>query len=196
MPTPDQPDAIALLKADHRKVEELFATFEKARGADRKQALVKQICTELTVHTIIEEEIFYPACKGAVEEDLLDEAYVEHDGAKVIIAELMGSAPDETFYDAKVKVLSEQIEHHVEEEEKRSEGMFSQARKAGLDMDLLGDQLRARKAQLVETFERDGLPPPETRSFTGHDLEEGEPVDERADTAMSERPGDSPRAGR
>lgn len=196
MPTPDQPDAIALLKADHRKVEDLFASFEKARGADRKQALVKQICTELTVHSLIEEEIFYPACKGAVEEDLLDEAYVEHDGAKVIIAELMGSAPDEAFYDAKVKVLNEQIEHHVEEEEKRSEGMFSQARKAGLDMDMLGDQMRARKTQLMETFERDGLPPPETRSFTGHDLEEGEPVDDEADTAMSGRPGDAPRADR
>lgn len=193
MPTRDQPDAIALLKADHRKVEDLFASFETARGADRKQALVKQICTELTVHSLIEEEIFYPACKGAVEEDLLDEAYVEHDGAKVIIAELMGSAPDEAFYDAKVKVLSEQIEHHVEEEEKRSEGMFSQARKAGLDMDMLGDQMRARKTQLMESFKRDGLPPPETRSFTGHDLEEGEPVDE-ADEAMAERPGEAPRA--
>jgi len=73
--------------------------------------------------------------------------------------------------------------------------MFSQARKAGLDMDMLGDQMRARKAQLMETFERDGLPPPETRSFTGHDLEEGEPVDDEADTSMSDRPGDSPRAG-
>lgn len=184
-------DAIALLKADHRKVEDLFASFEKARGADRKQDLVKQICTELTVHTIIEEEIFYPACKGAVEEDLLDEAYVEHDGAKVIIAELMGSAPDEAFYDAKVKVLSEQIEHHVEEEEKRSEGMFSQARKAGLDMDRLGDEMRARKAQLTETFEREGLPAPETRTFTGHDLEEGEPVDDETDAAPSDRPGEA-----
>lgn len=177
MASDKQPDAIALLKADHDKVTELFETFEKARGAERKQALVKQICTELTVHTIIEEEIFYPACKGAVEQDLLDESYVEHDGAKVLIAELEGSGPDEQFYDAKVKVLSEEIEHHVQEEEKRVEGLFAQARKAGLDMDALGEQMRRRKAELMEQF-KGGLPAPETRSFSGHDLEEGAPVDE------------------
>ncbi len=184
----DKPDAIAMLKADHRKVEELFASFEKARGAERKQAIAKQICTELIVHTIIEEEIFYPACKGAVEEDLIDEAYVEHDGAKVLIAEILGSEPNEEFYDAKVKVLSEQIEHHVEEEEKRVEGMFSQARKAGLDMDALGEQMALRKQQALAEFERDGLPAPETRSFTGHELEEGVPVeDESTDRASSGR---------
>lgn len=177
----DDLDAIALLKADHRKVEDLFASFESARGADRKQKLVRQICTELTVHALIEEEIFYPACKGAVEADLLDEAYVEHDGAKVLIAELLGSGPDEDFYDAKVKVLSEQIEHHVEEEEKRAEGVFAQARKAGLDMDALGDAMRARKAALMAQFEADGLPPQETRSFTGHEVLEGEPIDEPVD---------------
>jgi len=187
---PETQDAIALLKADHRKVEDLFASFESARGADRKQKLVQQICTELTVHTMIEEEIFYPACKGAVEQDLVDEAYVEHDGAKVLIAELLGGAPDEEFYDAKVKVLQEQIEHHVEEEEKRVEGMFSQARKAGLDMDALGEQMAARKSELMARFEAEGLPPPETRSFSGHELVEGEPVDEaeggRADSARGD----------
>ncbi|MBP7705595.1 MAG: hemerythrin domain-containing protein [Caulobacter sp.] len=175
---PQDQDAIALLKADHRKVEELFASFESAKGADRKQKLVQQICTELTVHTLIEEEIFYPACKGAIEDDLLGEAYVEHDGAKVLIAELLASTPDEEFYDSKVKVLSEQIEHHVEEEEKRVEGMFSQARKAGLDMDLLGEQMKARKQELMAKFESEGLPAPETRTFTGHEIVEGEPVDE------------------
>lgn len=187
-----QPDAVALLKADHRKAEELFASFESARGAERKQRLVQQICTELTVHTMIEEEIFYPACKGAVEEDLLSEAYVEHDGAKVLIAELLGAAPDEAFYDAKVKVLSEMIEHHVHEEEMRSEGMFSQARAAGLDMDALGEQMMARKGELMARFEAEGLPPPETRTFAGHDLVEGAPVDEAPETA--ERPAGSPRA--
>lgn len=180
---PEKQDAIALLKADHRKVEDLFAKFESARGASQKQKLVQQICTELSVHTMIEEEIFYPACKGAVEQDLVDEAYVEHDGAKVLIAELLGGAPDEAFYDAKVKVLQEQIEHHVEEEEKRVEGMFSQARKAGLDLDMLGEQLAARKAELTAKFETEGLPPPETRSFSGHELIEGEPED-----AAQERP--------
>ena len=113
-------DAIALLKADHRKVEDLFEKFEAAKGAERKEALAKEICTELMVHATIEEEIFYPACKGDVEEDLMNEAYVEHDGAKVMIAELLGSNPDSEFYDAKMKVLSEEIKHHVKEEESRA----------------------------------------------------------------------------
>ena len=134
-------DAVALLKQDHRKVEELFAQFEKASGDDRKQKLAEKICLELSVHATIEEEIFYPACDGKVEEDLLKEAYVEHDGAKLLIAEILAGEPSDEFYDSKVKVLQEQIEHHVEEEEKRMEGLFSQARKAGLDMDALGAQL-------------------------------------------------------
>ena len=111
-----KPDAIALLKADHRKVEDLFEKFEKARDAPRKKALAQEICTELCVHATIEEEIFYPACKGKVEEDLLQESYVEHDGAKVMIAELLASSPDDEFYDAKMTVLSEEIKHHVRAE--------------------------------------------------------------------------------
>ena len=158
-------DAIALLKADHRTVEDLFEQFEKASGDGRKQKIAEQICLELTVHATIEEEIFYPACEGKIEEDLLKEAYVEHDGAKVLIAEIEAGGPDDEFYDAKVKVLSEQIEHHVEEEEKRMEGMFSQARKAGLDMDALGEQLRARKEELVATYKASGLTKPETKTF-------------------------------
>lgn len=162
----DKPDAIALLKADHRKVEELFEQFEAASGAGKKEKLAMQICMELTVHTKIEEEIFYPACEGKIEEDLLKEAYVEHDGAKVLIAEIEAGGPDDEYYDAKVKVLSEQIEHHVEEEEKRMEGMFSQARRAGLDMDALGDQMRARKKQLIATYKASGLPKPETTTLS------------------------------
>ena len=99
-------DAIALLKADHRKVEDLFAKAQKARDSSRKQALVTQICTELTIHTILEEEIFYPASTGQAEDDVIDEAYVEHDGAKVLISELLNSDPSNEFYDAKIKVLS------------------------------------------------------------------------------------------
>jgi hypothetical protein len=175
-----QPDAIALLKADHRKVEDLFETFEAARAPGKKQALARQICTELTVHTILEEEIFYPACRGAVEDDLVNEAYVEHDAAKVLIAEIEAGNPEDEFYDGKVKVLSEQIEHHVEEEEKRAAGMFSQARAAGLDMDELAERMMARKQSLMAEIEADGLPAPETRTFTGHELEEGAPVDEGA----------------
>src|SRR3984893_2821412 len=173
----DTQDAIALLKADHRKVEDLFARFEGARKTD-KQRLAKQICTELTVHTILEEEIFYPACKGEIEDDLVSEGYVEHDGAKVLIAELEAGSPAKEFYDAKVKVLSEQIEHHVHEEEKRSEGAFSQARAAGVDMDDLGAGMLARKQQLMARFEAEGLPSPETRTFTGHDLEKSARPDE------------------
>src|ERR1700723_474895 len=170
-------DAIALLKADHRKVEGLFEQFEAAKGAGRKQALAKQICTELTVHATIEEEIFYPACKGKVKDDLLDEGYVEHDGAKVLIAEIEAGTPDEQFYDSKVKVLSEQIEHHVGEEERPSTGIFSQARAAGLDMDGLGARLAARKKALMAQFATEGIPAPETRTFTGPDLEQSAPVD-------------------
>jgi hemerythrin superfamily protein len=163
-------DAVALLKADHRKVEDLFAKFETANGDGKKKALAEQICMELTVHTKIEEDIFYPACEGKVEEDLLKEAYVEHDGAKVLIAEIEAGGPDDEFYDAKVKVLSEMIEHHVKEEEQRVEGMFSQARKAGLDMNALGEQMAAEKEQLIATYKAGGLPVPEMPTLQGTTL--------------------------
>jgi len=156
-----QQDAVALLKADHRAVEELFSKFEEASGDGKKQKIAEQICLELSVHAKIEEEIFYPACEGKVEEDLLKEAYVEHDGAKVLISEILAGGPSDEYYDSKVKVLQEQIEHHVEEEEKRMEGLFSQARSAGLDMDALGEQLAARKQELLAEYEANGIPKPE-----------------------------------
>jgi len=165
MSTAEKPDAIALLKADHRKVEHLFAQFEAAKGDGKKKSIAEQICLELTVHTKIEEDVFYPACEGAVEEDLLKEAYVEHDGAKVLIAEIEAGGPDDEFYDAKVKVLSEQIAHHVEEEEQRVEGMFSQARKAGVDMDALGEKMAAEKAELTKAYKAGGLPTPDTKTL-------------------------------
>ena len=151
--TYEEMDAIAMLKADHRKVEDLFEQFEKASGKAKKQSLAETICLELKVHTAIEEEVFYPACRGQIADDLVDEAIVEHDSAKVLINEIEAGGPDEQFYDAKVKVLSEMIEHHVEEEEKRVEGMFSQARSAGLDMDALADAMRARKKTATTEFE-------------------------------------------
>ena len=161
-----QQDAIALLKADHRTVEELFEKFEKATGDGRKKSIAEEICLDLSVHAQIEEEIFYPACEGKVEEDLLKESYVEHDAAKVMIAEISsGAGESDEFFDAKVKVLQEEIEHHVEEEEKRMEGLFAQARKAGLDMDALGEQLAARKQELTETFKAGGLPKPELKTM-------------------------------
>ena len=170
MMTAPQLDAVALLKADHRKVEELFAKFEAAKGDSKKQALAEQICMELTIHTKIEEDIFYPACEGAVEEGLLKEAYVEHDAAKVLIAEIEAGGPDDGFYDAKVKVLSEEITHHVEEEEKRVEGMFAQARTAGLDMDDLGERMAAEKAQLTASYNSSGVPRPEAPTMQGTSL--------------------------
>ena len=126
-------DAIALLKADHREVEDLFEKYESTNGAAAKRKLAEQICLELTIHTQIEEEIFYPACKGKVEDDLLEESFVEHDGAKVLIAEISGGKPSDSFYDAKVTVLAEQIKHHVHEEEAFLKGLFAQARRSDLD---------------------------------------------------------------
>ena len=159
-------DAVALLKEDHRKVEELFSEFEKASGDGRKAKIAQQICLELTVHAEIEEKIFYPACEGKVEDDLLKEAYVEHDGAKVLIAEIEANeAGGDEYFDAKVKVLQEQIEHHVEEEEKRMEGLFAQARKAGVDMDALGIELARMKQELTANYKQ-GLPKPELTTMT------------------------------
>jgi hypothetical protein len=162
-------DAIALLKADHRKVEELFAKYETARA--KKADIAKQICLELTIHTIIEEEIFYPACREAgVESDMMDEANVEHDGAKTLIAELEAGTPDDEYYDAKVKVLSEEIKHHVKEEEQRG-GIFSQAKEQDLDLEALGAQMAARKKELQAAFAENGLPPPTTVTMTAPPLE-------------------------
>lgn len=171
------PDAIASLKEDHRKVAGLFEQFDKARSKDHKADLVRQICTELIVHTMIEEEIFYPALRGAIDDDLLDEAYVEHDGAKMLIAELLDATPSADFYDAKVTVLSEEIKHHVKEEEQPSIGMFSQARATGADMNMLGDRLSARREELKAMFEATGLPTPTTRTMTGAKIDRGAPVE-------------------
>lgn len=173
-------DAVALLKADHRKVEELFESYEKSKSKSAKAKLAQQICMELTIHATIEEEIFYPAVSDLVEEDMLDEAYVEHDGAKVLIGELLAGTPDDKFYDAKVKVLSEEIKHHVKEEEQK-DGIFYQAKKAGADMMELGERLAARKAELMKEYKNSGIPTPETRSMRGVELIIGHPVDAEAD---------------
>jgi hypothetical protein len=141
-------DAIALLKADHRQVEDWFEQFEKARTDDRKGQLAAQICNALKVHTTIEEEIFYPAFLEATqEEDIHHEAEIEHAGAKKLIAEIEASGADDDYYDARVSVLSEMIKHHVKEEE-QPDGMFAKARKSRMDLEALGEQLAARKAEL------------------------------------------------
>jgi hypothetical protein len=158
-------DAVALLKADHRKVEGLFKKAEKAKGG-AKEKLVEQICNELVIHTMLEEEIFYPACRGEdVEEDMMDEAQVEHDGAKVLINDLLSSGSDSPMYDAKVMVLSEYIKHHVKEEEKARTGVFAEAKRKGVDVKALGAEIKARKMELMQQAESEGLPRPEPKSM-------------------------------
>lgn len=152
-------DAIALLKADHRKVEELFKEFEDTKSASKKKSLATEICNELKIHALIEEEIFYPAFRGKIEDDTLDEAYVEHDGAKVLINDIDQSSADADFFDAKVTVLSEEIKHHVHEEEMPSEGMFAQCRRTDVDLVALRDAMLVRKSELMELAKSSGLPP-------------------------------------
>jgi hemerythrin superfamily protein len=142
-------DAIALLMADHKKVKALFSQFKKLRdrgGSDEKSAIVEQICAELKIHAAIEEEIFYPAVRAAIDDsDLMDEALVEHAGAKELIAQLEDTDPDEELYDAKVTVLGEQINHHVEEEEG---DMFPKVKKSKLDTGSLGAKMLERQTEL------------------------------------------------
>jgi hemerythrin superfamily protein len=154
-------DAIALLKADHRQVEEWFEEFEEADD-DRRQELATLICNALKVHTIIEEEIFYPAFLDATDDtDLHHEAEIEHNGAKNLIAEIEASSPDDEYFGPRVSVLSEMIKHHVKEEEKPG-GMFAEARNSEMDLEALGEQLAARKAELEsgESDEGEDTPPP------------------------------------
>jgi hemerythrin superfamily protein len=142
-------DAVALLMADHKKVKALFSQFKKLResgGSDEKSAIVEQICTELKIHTALEEELFYPAVRSAIDDgDLMDEALVEHAGAKELIAQLEDADPAEELYDAKVTVLGEQIDHHVEEEEGE---MFPKAKKSKLDTSALGAKMFDRQTEL------------------------------------------------
>jgi len=141
-------DAIQLLKADHRQVEEWFAQFDKAKGDSRKAQLAAAICDALTVHTEIEEEIFYPAFLAASDDrDLHHEALVEHAAAKKLIAEIQDMSASDEYFEAKVTVLSEMIKHHVKEEEQPG-GMFAEARKADMDLASLGQKMLARKKEL------------------------------------------------
>jgi hemerythrin superfamily protein len=158
-------DPIAMLRSDHRKVEELFSSFDKASSPQEKARLTEEICTELVIHTLLEEELFYPACKGHMEERLLAEAQVEHDGAKILIIELQSASHEDPYYDAKVKVLSEDIKHHVAEEEKPSSGIFAKAKQANVPTADLAKQMGDRKRELTEKAKAGGLGSPETRSF-------------------------------
>lgn len=144
---PKAQEATALLKADHKAVDALFEQYESARSATKKKALVAQICTELTVHAQIEEEIFYPQVKEALKDkELIPEATVEHATLKELIAQLEAAEPDDEMYDAKVKVLSEYVKHHVKEEQNE---IFPKAKASKLDMHALGEQLQQRKDELL-----------------------------------------------
>jgi hypothetical protein len=148
------PDAIKLLKDDHEQVRSWFSDFEKTNSASRKQKLADQICLALRVHTQIEEEIFYPACREAgVDQDTMDEADVEHDGAEKLIEQIEAGKAGDDHWDAKVTVLGEMIKHHVKEEEQRG-GMFAKARQADLDLKQLGAELKARKDELMKQLKR------------------------------------------
>ena len=144
-------DAVAMLRADHKKVSELFEEFEASRASAKKKALVAQICDELTIHSELEEEIFYPAVKAALGDDeLVPEATVEHASIKDLISQVQGSEPDGPEYDAKVKVMSEYVKHHVKEEQNE---MFPKAQKSSkLDLVALRDEMMARKEELTSSL--------------------------------------------
>jgi hypothetical protein len=142
------PLAVKLLKQDHREVEGWFDEYEQLDADKEKLALFNKIALALKVHTKIEEEIFYADERGEVEDDMLDEALVEHDGAKKMIAEIEAMKPGEDLYDAKVKVLGEYIKHHVKEEEEPG-GIFAQAKRGEPDLDAMGERLKARKDELM-----------------------------------------------
>lgn len=146
-----QQDAISLLTEDHQKVKKMFQQFDKLKDdeEDEKEALARKICAALTAHAAVEEEIFYPAVRAAIDdEDLMDEAEVEHESAKELIAQIEAASAGDDHYDAKVKVLGEQIDHHVKEER---EEMFPKARKAKIDLQALGERIEKRKQELEQS---------------------------------------------
>ena len=152
MRSSDSPrDAIALLKADHRTVSALFDEFEKAEE-EEQSAIAQRVCQLLTVHATIEEELLYPAAKSAFDsekdEDLVNEAEVEHGSAKELIAKIEGMTADDEHFKATVTVLGEYIKHHVKEEEQPG-GIFAQAKKGDEDLDAMGERIKARKEELM-----------------------------------------------
>lgn len=146
-----QQDAISLLTEDHQQVKKMFQQFDKLKDGeeDEKEELARKICAALTAHAAVEEEIFYPAVRAAIDDDdLMDEAEVEHESAKELIAQIKAGSATDDQYDAKVKVLSEQIDHHVKEEQNE---MFPKARKAKIDLQALGEQIEKRKQELEQS---------------------------------------------
>lgn len=162
-------DALDLLKADHEKVKSLFREFESIKGNDdedeRKSELVDEICYELTLHTMLEEEIFYPVLRSAIDEDaLMDEADIEHAGARELISQLEVMYPGDDHFDATVTVLGEEVGHHIDKEES---DMFAAARNAGIDLEELGEQLATRKEELDEDLTSPPTPIDELQRHDG-----------------------------
>ena len=148
------PDAIALLKADHKRVSALYAQYETTRSASKKKAIVASICLELSVHAQVEEEIFYPAVKAALKDkELVPEATVEHASLKELIAQVKDKEPDGEMFDAKIQVMSEYTKHHVKEEQNE---MFPKVKKTRLDLKELGQQMLQRKQELMANIDRIG----------------------------------------
>ena len=148
--SPKTIDAIALLRADHKAVDQLFTEFTATKSSAKKKALVDKICLELSVHAQVEEEIFYPAVKEALNDKaLIPEAIVEQATMKDLISQVQGMEPDGEMYDAKVMVLCEYVKHHVKEEHTE---MFPKAKESSLDMKDLGEKLHARKAELLASL--------------------------------------------
>jgi hemerythrin superfamily protein len=168
-------DAIEMLKADHRHVEELFEKYQQARRRAEKSKIAQEICLELTVHAELEEEIFYPACREHVDDPLLDEALVEHDTAKILTAEIaMGTPQADPFFDAKVNVLAEYMREHIQEVEKNPDSIFAKALEGGVDTQKLGRRMKERREELMEQFDEELLlPQPKTLHVT---LAQGEEV--------------------
>lgn len=154
----EKKDAVELLKDDHRRVEALFQQFQDADNPAEKRRIVDRVAYELIVHSLIEERLFYPACRGKIENAQLDEAQVEHDGVKLLLIDLRDASLGDSYFDAKVTVLSEYVKHHVAEEEKRGDGIMDAARKAGVDLEALGKEIAARKPEIAERVGRDFVP--------------------------------------
>jgi hemerythrin superfamily protein len=151
------PEATALLRADHKRVSALFEQYEGTRSAAKKKTIVSTICLELSVHAQIEEEIFYPAVKAALKDkEMVPEATVEHATLKELIAQVKDKEPDGEMFDAKIKVMSEYVKHHVKEEQNE---MFPKAKKTRLDLNALGAQMAARKEELLASPELLEAPP-------------------------------------
>jgi Hemerythrin HHE cation binding domain len=162
---PQPRDALQMLADDHRTVEQLFEKYDNARSPSAQAKIVRQICEELTIHAMVEEQIFYPAIREVVDLSMMDEAQVEHDSAKALIISLQQGDPADAFYEAKVSVLKEQIEHHVYEEERQRGSIFAQVRKADFDLTALGEEMAALKKQLMDQAKGGGLPKPELVSL-------------------------------